>query len=129
MKTRQSKIKNPFMERMQIENQKSKVKTSFLSRRDFINGVIAATTLPFAITTSGKIRFGYAAITWGGDDLQAIKDVSEVGFHGIQIRNNIPKEYGERPQALRELLAQYHLEMVALSSGGLSIAPGTEQAE
>lgn len=75
------------------------------------------------------IRFGYAAITWDGNDAQAIKDVSEVGFRGIQIRNNILKEYGERPKALRELLDQYHLEMVALSSGGVSITAGTEADE
>jgi len=75
------------------------------------------------------IRFGYAAITWDGNDAQAIKDISEVGFRGIQIRNNILKEYGERPKALRELLDQYHLEMVALSSGGVSITAGTEADE
>src|SRR3989442_14836210 len=77
----------------------------------------------------GMIRFGYAAITWGGDDVQAIKEISEIGFPGIQLRSNILKDYGERPKALRELLNQYHLEMVALSSGGVGIAAGTEAAE
>jgi len=52
------------------------------------------------------IRFGYAAITWGGDDAQAIKDISEIGFPGIQLRSNIMKVYGERPKALRDLLDQ-----------------------
>ncbi len=75
------------------------------------------------------IRFGYAAITWGGDDLQAIKDVSEVGFRGIQLRSNIVPEYGERPKELRALLDQHRLELVALSSGGVRIAPGTEADE
>src|SRR5437870_222394 len=74
----------------------------------------------------GSIHFGYAAITWGGDDAQAIKEISELGFPGIQLRSNILKDYGERPGALRDLLNQYHLEMVALSSGGVSIAPGSE---
>src|SRR5882762_1955164 len=77
----------------------------------------------------GRIRFGYAAITWGGDDEQAIKEISEIGFPGIQLRSNILKDYGERPKALRDLLDRYHLEMVALSSGGVGIAPGTEAAE
>lgn len=77
----------------------------------------------------GMIRFGYAAITWGGDDAQAIKEISEIGFPGIQLRNNILKDYGSRPKALRDLLDQYHLEMVALSSGGVGIAPGTESDE
>ena len=75
------------------------------------------------------IRFGYAAITWDGNDAQAIKDISEIGFRGIQLRNNILKDYGERPKALRDLLDQYHLEMVALSSGGVGIATGTEADE
>lgn len=75
------------------------------------------------------IQFGYASITWGGNDLQAIKDISELGFRGIQLRSNILQEYGERPQALKELLAQHRLEMVALSSGGVSIGPGTEADE
>ncbi len=39
------------------------------------------------------------------------------------------QEYGERPQALKELLAQYRLEMIALSSGGVGIGPGTEADE
>lgn len=75
------------------------------------------------------IRFGYAAITWGGNDAQAIKDISDIGFRGIQLRNNVLKDYGDRPKALRDLLDQYHLEMVALSSGGVGIAAGTETDE
>jgi len=46
-----------------------------------------------------KILFGYAAITWGGNDVQAIKDISEAGFRGIQLRANILKEFGERPKS------------------------------
>lgn len=121
--------------------------SSSLSRRRFIAGlgtIAAASTLPldafgnlFApslyppvdldyfnrpITPApAQILFGYASITWGGDELQAIKDISALGFRGIQLRSNILKEYGERPKVLRDLLAQYHLEMVALSSGGVSL--------
>ena len=75
------------------------------------------------------IRFGYAAITWNGNDEQAIKDISEIGFRGIQLRSNILKEYGDRPKALRDLLDQHHLEMVALSSGGVVINSGIEADE
>src|SRR5262245_50126138 len=77
----------------------------------------------------GLIRFGYAAITWNGNDVQAIKEIAELGFPGIQLRSNILKDYGDRPEALRDLLKQNKLEMVALSSGGVSIAPGTEADE
>ncbi len=75
------------------------------------------------------IRFGYAAITWGGNDVQAIQDISGIGFRGIQLRNNLLKDYGDRPKALRDLLDQHHLEMVALSSGGVGVAAGSEDSE
>ncbi|HST21049.1 MAG TPA: sugar phosphate isomerase/epimerase [Blastocatellia bacterium] len=65
-----------------------------------------------------EIRFGYAAITWGGNDMQAIKDVSEVGYRGIQLRASAFKEFGKKPKALRELLSEHHLQFTALSGGG-----------
>ncbi len=39
------------------------------------------------------------------------------------------KDYGDHPKALRDLLDQHHLELVALSSGGVGITAGTEAAE
>jgi inosose dehydratase len=81
--------------------------------------------MPIA-SDGSAMRFGYAAITWGGNDVQAIKDVSEVGFRGIQLRSPIIKDFGDRPRALQELLKQYHLEMVALSSGDARIDEGQE---
>ena len=78
---------------------------------------------------AADIRLGYASITWGGNDLQAIKDIAEVGFRGIQLRSNIVPEYAEKPQALKRLLAEHRLEMVALSSGGVRIGAGTEADE
>jgi inosose dehydratase len=74
----------------------------------------------------GDIKFGYAAITWGGNDRQAIEDVAAVGFKGIQLRSNLLKEFGDKPAALKELLAQHQLTMVAFSSGGVSIDPALE---
>jgi inosose dehydratase len=112
--------------------------SSTLSRRQFIvglGGVAALSTLPLNafgtsdISAPPGIQFGYAAITWGGNDLQAIKDISELGFRGIQLRSNILQEYGNRPQALKELLATHRLQMVAMSSGNVSIGPGTEGDE
>jgi len=112
--------------------------SSTLSRRNFLLGV-GAGTIAFAsldlsrVTGLSKggstIRFGYAAITWEGNDVQAINDISELGFPGIQLRSNILKDFGDRPGALRDLLAQHKLEMVAFSSGGVGIAPGTEAEE
>jgi inosose dehydratase len=75
------------------------------------------------------IRFAYAAITWGGNDVQAIKDVAEVGFRGIQLRTSVLKDFAERPKALRDLLAEHRLVMVAFSSGGVRIDPAVESDE
>ena len=80
-------------------------------------------------TAPAPITFGYASITWGGNDLQAIKDVSELGFKGIQLRSNIVPEYASKPKALRDILTQNKIEMVALSSGGVQLTPGKETEE
>lgn len=75
------------------------------------------------------VKFAYASITWGGNDAQAIKDVSEAGYKGIQLRSNIVPEYGGKPQDLRALLARHNLEMVALSSGGVQFNSADPTAE
>src|SRR5258706_9539039 len=105
------------------------------SRRRFLStlgAAAAASTLPmkaFGTPVSSDLRFAYAAITWGGNDQAAIKDVSETGFRGIQLRTSILQDFGKNPQGLRDLLAQHRLQMVAFSSGGVGIAPGTEADE
>jgi inosose dehydratase len=72
-----------------------------------------------------ELHIGYAAITWGGNDRQAIEDIASVGFPGIQIRSNSVQEFGSGA-ALREVLDKNHLKMIALSSGNLSIDPAIE---
>ena len=106
------------------------------SRRQFIAGLGAGAVVSSASATLMRdpfskqgIRFGYAAITWEGNDVQAIKEISELGFRGIQLRSNVLKEFGERPEALRSLLQQHNLEMVAFSSGGVRIVANTEAEE
>jgi inosose dehydratase len=75
-----------------------------------------------------ELHIGYAAITWGGNDRQAIEDVAAVGFPGIQIRSNSVQEFGSGA-ALRDVLDKHHLKMVALSSGNLSIDPAIKSSE
>ncbi|MBA3443101.1 MAG: TIM barrel protein [Pyrinomonadaceae bacterium] len=119
--------------------------SSTLSRRRFVAGLglmAAATVVPVEAATrvfdpplyppmdlsyfntpvgatKFAVKFGYAAITWDGNDVQAIKDVSEAGYKGIQLRSNLVPQYASRTQELRDMLAQHRLEMVALSSGGV----------
>ena len=73
-----------------------------------------------------EIHFGYAAITWGGNDRQAIDDIAAVGFHGIQLRSNSIAEFGS-PAAVRDLLSQRELKFVALSSGNLLSDPAVSK--
>jgi inosose dehydratase len=105
------------------------------TRRDFVRQVgagaaAALVPLPNVVRLraehAGTIRYGYAAITWGGNDEQAIEEIGALGFPGIQLRSGILSRFGDRPAALRDLLARHKLTFVALSSGNVSIDPATE---
>jgi inosose dehydratase len=76
-----------------------------------------------------SMRFGYAAITWGPALPQAMDDIAAVGFRGIQLRGEAFAQYGDKPAALREALAQHSLTFAVLSSGNLSIDPAREREE
>jgi inosose dehydratase len=75
------------------------------------------------------MKFGYAAITWGAAIEQAMDDIGAVGFRGIQLRGEAFQQFGDRPAALRDLLARHRLTFAVLSSGNLSIDPSREQSE
>jgi inosose dehydratase len=100
-----------------------------MKRRDFLTGLLAAAgTVGWQRPrVAARIRFGYAAITWNGNDGQAIDDIASLGFHGIQLRQSAFDKWGDRPSELRELLAQQGLVFVALSSGNVSLDPAAER--
>jgi inosose dehydratase len=75
----------------------------------------------------GDIHIGYAAITWGDNESQAIEDISSLGFRGIQFRANATKDF--QPGQLRDVLQQHRLTMVALSSGNVHIDPAQKAAD
>jgi inosose dehydratase len=94
------------------------------TRRTFLAGFGASTavaTLP-SFAAPGRrnnIRFGYAAITWGNEERQAVDDVAAAGYPGIQFRANAVTDF--KPAELKEFLAQHKLTFVALSSGEVSL--------
>lgn len=96
------------------------------SRRQFLaalaTSALASKGSAFAVPSG--IRFGYAAITWGKDERQAIDDISSSGYAGIQFRIEATTEF--KPAELHTILEQHHLTFVALSSGDVTIDPGTE---
>ncbi len=109
-----------------------------MKRRAFLStmGTLTAASLapldalvPPAKAKAFGVTFGYAAITWGGNDLKAIEDVAAGGFKGIQLRSPILEQFGDKPEALKEILAKHKLTFVALSSGTVSIDPAKRQDE
>ncbi len=102
------------------------------SRREFIATVgafAAGSWLAGRLDASQDLKFGYAAITWQGKDLDAIREISDLGFPAVQLRSPILKEYGDKAAALKEVLDRHKLLMVALSSGGLRIDPAREKED
>jgi inosose dehydratase len=100
------------------------------TRRSFLAALAASAAvsrLPArAASRYPGIRFGYTAMTWGDAERQAIDDIAEVGFAGIQFRANALTDF--KPDELKALLAQHRLTFVALSSGDVSLdKPAAEQ--
>jgi len=91
-----------------------------MNRRDFVITAGAALSLS-RFRQERAVKIGYAAITWGGNDLTAIDDISSLGYTGIQLRSNVLARFGERPAELQALLAKRGLTFVALSSGSIRV--------
>lgn len=105
-----------------------------MRRREFVattaGATLALSGLPPLLARdpepAGPLRFGYAAITWQGNDLQAIDDIAALGFRGIQLRASAAERWGANPQELRDLLGARALTFVALSSGLVRLDPAVE---
>jgi hypothetical protein len=63
---------------------------------------------------TSHLSIACAAITWGGDDRQAMADIGALGFRGIQLRANVVPRFKERPDELRELLARQRTAIHAI---------------
>lgn len=74
-----------------------------------------------------SMRLGYAAITWGGDDLRAIEEIAALGFRGIQLRSGVVAAWGERPQELASRLREKGLALLCFSSGTVDALPERRQ--
>jgi inosose dehydratase len=82
----------------------------------------------FRLRPDGKIRVGYAAITWGGNDEQAIEEIAGAGYKGIQLRASAFDTWGAKPDVLRALLQKRGLTFAVLSSGNLKYdAPSRQE--
>lgn len=109
-----------------------------LSRKQFLTALsMTALSVPFmsfkgsylaSIRDVPGMRVGYSAITWGGNDIQAVQDISSLGFKGIQLRSNLLKEYGSEPETVKDYLKQHGLEFPMFSSGNANINTGDDAA-
>ncbi len=97
-----------------------------MDRRHFLGRSLAALTAWRLATPRARAQFGYAAITWGGNDPAAINDIAAGGWHGIQLRASAVARWSANPEALKAVLADRGLTFVALSSGTVSIDPAKE---
>jgi len=107
------------------------------SRRHFLQqtaALTAAAFLPIDLFAKPKgrtrfgLKFGYSAITWGGNDAKAIDDIAALGFEGIQLRANTFGPYKAKPSELKALLDAKGLTMAMFSSGNVEIDPAKEQS-
>lgn len=69
------------------------------------------------------LRLGYAAITWGGKDEQAIDEIAAAGFRGIQLRSGVIEKWGGRPRDLDRRLRDKGLALLCFSSGNVDADP------
>lgn len=99
------------------------------NRREFL-AITLATTLPISSLFAAKKTYslGYSAITWGGQDEQAIQEVASLGYKGIQLRANTYAKYKDNVSALKALLDQSGLQLCMFSSGNVEIDPTKVEA-
>lgn len=66
------------------------------------------------------IRIACHGITWGRDGLlQCVRDLQTLGFRGFEAFAFVADDYGfERLDEFKRLLAEHHLQLVALYGGG-----------
>jgi len=104
-----------------------------MKRREFIgltaSGIAGGIFRLKAEATASEIKPGYAAITWGGKDEDAIREISEVGFKGIQLRATAFDTWGSKPGELKSLLQRRGLTLAVLSSGNLKYQPEDRQQQ
>lgn len=106
---------------------------SDIDRRDFMAALAplgyAAARAVRRPANEQRMTIGCAAITWAGRDEQAIDDIADVGYKGIQLRAPVVEAYAGRAGALASRLRARRLAFAALSSGNLEFDPALERAQ
>jgi inosose dehydratase len=98
---------------------------SFIKQGSILGLTLAAGANSLAWSKSIKYHVGIAAITWNGNDAQAIKDIASLGFKGVQLRGSTFSTYGgsqEQTKKLKELLAENKMKVPVFSGGDINLA-------
>ena len=103
-----------------------------ISRRNFLfqAGLLTSASL-ISLDLFAKVpnlKLAYSAITWGGKDLDALKDIASLGFKGIQLRANAYDNYKTKVSELKEQIVASGLALPMFSSGNVEIDPAKEQS-
>lgn len=106
-----------------------------LNRRHFLQ-LLGGTALTLSagantlagITKKSDLKIAYSAITWGGKDDQAIRDLASLGYRGIQLRANTFGPYRNKPSELKALLDENKLTLAMFSSGNVEVDPAKFQS-
>lgn len=102
------------------------------SRREFaLLGGTAASAAPAlfaADSTPRRIRIGHTGITWGNDSLQAVRDVSSLGYHGFETFGNVLEKWEADPE-LHEKVAAYKLPLISAYCSCNLTDPSTKKEE
>jgi inosose dehydratase len=109
---------------------------TYLSRRAFLKHLSIATAVTAVPASSFagiwketiSFKLGYASITWGGKDAQAIEEIASLGFKGIQLRSNTVETYMNKAAVLKDLLAAHKLQVPVFSSGNINVNAAEKQA-
>lgn len=102
------------------------------TRRQFLltTGATALITrLNPTLASEAEFKCGYHTSTWGTQLEQALNDIAEAGYRGIQIGQPDYAKYAQRASEFKTLLAAKQLTLVALSTNDLTFRPETEKQE
>lgn len=103
-----------------------------ISRRNFLfqAGLLTtASLIPLNIfAKTPNLKLAYSAITWGGKDLDAMKDIAALGFKGVQLRANAYDNYKTKVSELKDIIVANGLALPMFSSGNVEIDPTKEQS-
>ncbi len=102
------------------------------SRRQFLldaGAALFAAPCAYAQAAPAEFKIGYHAITWGDQIEQALDEIAELGYRGVQIRQPHYAKYATRTSEFKDLLAAKKLTLVAISSGNATLNPATMKQE